>query len=66
MKLVKGVALLSSALLLAACGGDDDDDNDAPSLPTTYSFESKIVDGESSVSHTGQSTRHLLINELKN
>lgn len=66
MKLVKGVALLSSALLLAACGGDDDDDNDSPSLPTTYSFESKIVDGESSVSHTGQSTRHLLINELKN
>lgn len=66
MKLVKGAALLSSAILLAACGSDNDNDsNDAQPL-TTYSFESKLVAGESSVSHTGQSTRHLLINELKN
>lgn len=68
MKLVKGVALLSSALLLAACGGDDDDDDSCASFggnSQVYNFDSKIVSCESSVSHTGQSTRHLLINELK-
>lgn len=67
MKLVKGVALLSSALLLAACGGDDDDDNDAASIqyPSTYAFDSKVVDGASAVKYTGQTARQLLIDELK-
>ena len=32
----------------------------------TYSFDSKIIDGESSVSYTGQIARHVLIAELNN
>ncbi len=67
MKLVKGVALLSSALLLAACGSDNDSDSNSNEVdyPSTYSFESKVVAGESSVVFTGQAARQLLIDELK-
>jgi len=68
MKLVKGAALLSSAILLAACGSDDDSNDSCASFggnSEVYNFDSKLVSCESSVSHTGQSTRHLLINELK-
>lgn len=66
MKLVKGISVLSAAILLAACGGDDDNDNDnSLSVPATYTFESKLIPGDSSVSHSGQATRHILISELK-
>ena len=66
MKLVKGVTLLSAAMMLAACGSSSSsDDEDPAQAQTTYSFESKLKAGESAVSHSGQSTRHLLINELK-
>ncbi len=65
MKLVKGVTLLSAAMMLAACGSSSSSDEDPTQSQTTYSFDSKLNDGESSVSHSGQSTRHLLINELK-
>lgn len=65
MKLVKGVALLSSALLLAACGGDDDDNDAGIQYPSTYAFDSKVVDGASAVQYTGQTARQLLIDELK-
>jgi hypothetical protein len=65
MKLVKGIALLSSAAVLTGCFLDDSDDDSSAAVQTTYSFDSKTVSGESSVSHSGQSTRHLLINELK-
>ena len=66
MKLVKGVTLLSAAMMLAACGSSSSsDDEDPAQAQTTYSFESKLNAGESAVSHSGQSTRHLLINELK-
>lgn len=65
MKLVKGISVLSAAILLAACGGDDN--NSSLSVPTTYTFESKVLgDDTSSVATSGQITRHLLINELKN
>lgn len=64
MKLVKGISVLSAAILLAACGGDDDNDNSL-SVPTTYTFDSKLIPGDSSVSHSGQATRHILISELK-
>lgn len=66
MKLVKGISVLSAAILLAACGGDDDNDNDnSLSVPATYTFESKLIPGDSSVSHSGQASRHILISELK-
>lgn len=68
MKLVKGISVLSAAILLAACGGDDDNNSNDNSLsvPTTYTFESKLIPGDSSVSHSGQASRHILISELKN
>jgi hypothetical protein len=66
MKLVKGLSVLSAAILLAACGGDSkDDDKNSLIVPETYTFESKVEAGASSVSHSGQATRHILINELK-
>lgn len=65
MKLVKGISVLSAAILLAACGGDDNDDDNSLSVPATYTFESKLIPGDSSVSHSGQATRHILISELK-
>jgi hypothetical protein len=68
MKLVKGMSVLSAAILLAACGSDDDNDSDnnnGTTVPTTYTFESQVVAGESSVSYGGQVARNALINELK-
>ncbi len=68
MKLVKGMSVLSAAILLAACGSDDDNDSDnnnGTTAPTTYTFESQVVAGESSVSYGGQVARNVLINELK-
>jgi len=50
--------------MLAACGSDSD--GEAPiNYPSTYAFDSKVVDGESSVKFTGQAARQLLISELK-
>lgn len=63
MKLIKGVALLSAVGMLAACGSDSDSDTKDNQL-TTYTFPSQLIDGESSVSYTGQTARHLLINEI--
>jgi hypothetical protein len=63
MKLIKGISVLSAAILLAACGGDD---NNKSSALNTYEFPSKLISGDSSVSHSGQATRHTLISEIKN
>lgn len=65
MKLVKGISVLSAAILLAACGGSSSNDEDELSVPSTYTFDSKLIPGDSSVSHSGQATRQILINELK-
>jgi hypothetical protein len=67
MKLIKGLTLLSASLMLAACGSDSDDSEVAPvvNAPATYSFDSKVKAGVSSVSYSGQATRQLLINDLK-
>lgn len=66
MKLIKGIALLSSAAVLAGCLDDSDEKAPVVSAPATYTF-TNVVDGtdDSSVSYTGQSTRQLLINDLK-
>lgn len=64
MKLIKGLTLITAAGMLAACGSDSD--GEAPiNYPSTYAFDSKVVDGESSVKFTGQAARQLLISELK-
>lgn len=65
MKLIKGVALVSALGMLAACGSSSDSDEEQPAQKTTYTFPSKLVEGESSVSYTGQQARQLLIGELK-
>ncbi|MFY0641087.1 MAG: DUF4856 domain-containing protein [Bermanella sp.] len=61
MKLMKGAALVTAMGMLAACGSDSDSKG---TELTTYTFPSKLVEGESSVSYTGQTARHLLINEI--
>lgn len=75
MKLVKGLSVLSAAIILAACGGGDDtktvekevlvnaEDRGLTGNTSTYAFANDA--GASTVSYTGQGTRHLLINELK-
>ncbi len=62
MKLIKGLTLLSASMMLAACGSSSDDSTSNPL--TTYTFDSKVTPGSSAVSNTGQTTRHLLINEI--
>ncbi|MGK0475333.1 MAG: hypothetical protein ACJAYV_000991 [Oleispira sp.] len=72
MKLVKGLSILSAAILLAACGSgsssssDSDSDKGDNTALNVYDFPSKLISGDSSVSHSGQATRHILINEIKN
>jgi hypothetical protein len=61
MKFIKGAALVTAMGMLAACGSSDSDDK----ALTTYTFDSKLNAGESSVSYTGQQARQLLISELK-
>ena len=65
MKLVKGLSVLSAAILLAACGSDSKDKDEAPSVQNTYDFPSLLISGDSSVSHSGQASRHALISEIK-
>ncbi|HRE88067.1 MAG TPA: DUF4856 domain-containing protein [Myxococcota bacterium] len=55
-----------SALAFTACDdGDGKKTDDTLVVPATYSFESKFVDGASSVGYDGQIMRHLLIEDLK-
>ncbi len=50
------------ALCLVACTGDSSDDTDPGTVPDRYAFEGR--DGGSSVVHTGQTLRHVLIDDL--
>ena len=71
MKLKNSLMFLSSMMLfvMIGCSADDDDNgDDGASLidtPTTYTFESRFSEGESSVSYSGQVVRNLLINDIK-
>ena len=71
MKLKNSLMFLSSLMLfvMIGCSADDDDNgDDSASLidtPTTYTFESRFSEGESSVSYSGQVVRNLLINDIK-
>lgn len=44
----------------------DVSDTAEPAGSPAYSFESKLIEGESSVSYTGQIARHLLLDEIHN
>ena len=65
MKLIKGIALLSSAAVLSGCFLDDSDDNSGVSYPSTYAFTSKFDESASSVKFSGQAARQILIAEMK-
>lgn len=59
--------LLAALLVLTGCddGGVTDPGDDAIPVPEAYAFESRFVEGASSVSYGGQVVRNLLINDLK-
>ena len=71
------VLFLMTNLFLIGCGGDDMDEEDLPlaeseegsstliEVPSVYVFDSRFVEGESSVSYSGQTVRNLLLQDLK-
>ncbi len=66
------VLLTVGCIFLSACGGDEDTDDEtldgeagAIEIPQAYVFDSRFVEGESSVSYSGQVVRNLLLQDLK-
>ena len=65
--------LTVASLFLVACGSDEDAEDadlegDASAMieiPQAYVFDSRFVEGESSVSYSGQVVRNLLLQDLK-
>jgi hypothetical protein len=70
------VLTLALTVLAAACGGDDEapgpdgappaPDAAASPAPSTYTFSSRFVPGQSAVAYKGQSLRHVLTWEITN
>ena len=70
MTIKKQLLLFSSCLLIMFTGCEDNEatEDDAAVLietPTAYTFDSRFVEGESSVSYSGQVVRNLLVNDIK-
>ena len=72
------VLLLATSLFLTGCGDDETDEEDVLldeeavgegptpiAVPSAYVFDSRFVEGESSVSYSGQTVRNLLLQDLK-
>ena len=72
------VLLLATSLFLIGCGDDETDEEDVLldeeavgegptpiAVPSAYVFDSRFVEGESSVSYSGQTVRNLLLQDLK-
>ena len=64
--------LTVTTLFLAACGSDEDADEDelgdaaaTIEIPQAYVFDSRFMEGESSVAYSGQVVRNLLLQDLK-
>ena len=64
--------LTITTLFLAACGSDEDADEDeledaaaTIEIPQAYVFDSRFMEGESSVAYSGQVVRNLLLQDLK-
>lgn len=58
---------MASALVaagLAACGGDGGSGSNGVDVPSTFTFDSQLEDGASSVSYDGQVARQVLIDAL--
>src|SRR5690606_35888832 len=69
MRLTRFLRVAALGVAVAACGDEsnnnNDNQNDTLEVPNTYTFESRFVAGESSVSYGGQISRHVLVNALK-
>ena len=67
------VLLTIASLFLSACGSDEEDidaeleksGSTTIAVPPAYVFDSRFVEGESSVSYSGQVVRNLLLQDLK-
>ena len=67
------VLLTIASLFLSACGSDEEDNaaeleesgSTTIVVPPAYVFDSRFVEGESSVSYSGQVVRNLLLQDLK-
>ena len=68
------VPLLAASLFVVGCGEDDSESpltgepvegDTAIEVPSAYVFDSRFVEGESSVSYSGQTVRNLLLQDLK-
>ena len=66
------VLLTVASLFLAACGSDEEDNAEeleegtaTIAVPQAYVFDSRFMEGESSVSYSGQVVRNLLLQDLK-
>ena len=68
-KLLFRILIIGFALIFTGCSEDSDDpvssSSDMIDTPTTYTFESRYVAGESSVSYSGQVVRNMLISAIK-
>jgi len=59
---------LAPLMAMAVSGCDSDSTKSTPEelvVPATYAFESRFVDGQTSVAYDGQTLRHVLIEDLK-
>ena len=56
-----------SLLFIVGCAEDEDteDEETAIEVPTAYTFDSRFIEGKSSVSYSGQTVRNLLWQDLK-
>jgi len=56
-----------SLLFIVGCAEDEDaeDEEAAIEVPTAYTFDSRFIEGKSSVSYSGQTVRNLLWQDLK-
>ena len=68
------VLLLATSLIIVGCGEDDTVDpliqeptegDTAIDIPSAYVYDSRFVEGKSSVSYSGQTVRNLLLQDLK-
>ena len=67
-KVISKIIFISLTLIFTGCSEDVDPVGGGDSLidtPATYTFQSRYVDGESSVSYSGQVVRNMIISAIK-
>ncbi len=70
MKKIFALSALALGVSMAGCSSDSSDSSNNASSPTVevgpgYAFTSQFIEGESSVSYSGQTARQVLISDLK-